>query len=257
MKGRLRVLLILALTGLATAGIYMAASATTTPCGESPISINSDGIAIKKIAYCDGTRDWRWQIFKAADKSSMTLSEGEQGTVNYQVQVGGLGIETYFVSGRIVVRNNNREGDPILITSVTDNIAAVVCPVGLPYALAPQESLQCTYSMSSKVKPLSNTATVTYGDNGSNSATTALDWSAVPFVDTDECINLEDSMVGQLGTPCGSGQILTYKYSATVGPYDSCGTFAVVNKATYTTNDTGKQGSWDWTVNVDVPCELQ
>lgn len=254
MKGRLRILLILALTGLATAGIYLAASATTTQCGQSKIAINGDGIAIKKIAYCQGERDWRWKIRKMADKSSLTLSEGQQTPVNYQVQVAGLGIETYSVWGRIVVRNNNRDGDPILVTSVTDDIADVSCPVSFPFALSPQQSIQCTYSMSSKIKPESNTATVTYGDNGSNSATTALDWSAVPFADTDECITVNDTQKGVLGTVCGGGQIYKYEYGIMVGPYQSCGNYAVDNKATYTTNDTGTQGSWSWNVAVDVTC---
>lgn len=252
MNGRLRILLVLALTALATGGIYMAAYATASQCGESKISIDANGIAIKKIAYCQGERDWRWQMRKTADQSNLTLSEGQSAPVNYQVRIASLAVDTYFVSGRIVVRNNNREGDPILITSVTDSIAKVSCPVGFPYLLAPQQSIMCTYSMSSKLRPDSNTATVYYGDSSSNSVTTALDWSAVAFTETDECATVTDSLAGELGTVCRGGN--TFSYQWTVGPYQACGSFAVDNKATYTTNDTGSQGSWDWTVNVDVPC---
>lgn len=253
MKGRIRLLLVLALAGLATAGIYLAASATTSQCGESKIVVDSAGIAIKKIAYCDGQRNWHWQMRKIADQSSLTLAVGEQAPVNYQVRVDALAVESYTVWGRIVVRNNNRQGDPILITSVSDSIASVNCGVTLPYLLDPQQSFQCTYSMSSKIRPDSNTATVTYGENGSNSATTALDWSAVPFSDSNMCITVDDSQVGELGTVCGGGT--TFSYQMTVGPFQTCGSHEVANKATYTTNDTGSQGSWDWNVDVDVPCE--
>ena len=50
MNSRLRFLLILVLTGVATVGIYVATSANATECGQSGVVVDSAGIAIKKLA---------------------------------------------------------------------------------------------------------------------------------------------------------------------------------------------------------------
>ncbi len=258
MYKRVQLLLVLALTGLATMGIYVVASATAAQCGESKIVIDSAGVAIKKIAYCEGQRDWTWTIHKSADQSSLTLAEGEQIPVNYQVQVSASSSGTYTVSGQIVVRNTNSAGDPIMITDVTDSLGPVDCGVTFPYALPPSTDptdpssvLHCTYSGTSDTQPTSNTATVTYDESGVNSVTTPLDWSNVAIAESDECITVQDSLAGDLGSVCGD---TTFSYSVTVGPYLTCGSYQVDNTATLTTNDTGTQDSSSSTVDVDVPC---
>lgn len=261
MKSRVRLLIILALAGVATVGIYAAASATANPCGDTGIVIDSSGIAIKKNANCEGQRDWSWTIKKSASPSSLTLAAGQQSSADYTVEVHATSTGTYTVWGQIVVRNTNTDGDPITITDVTDSLPApVVCDVALPHALPPspdpynplpESAIHCTYSATLDSQPTSNTATVTYV-GGEASATTALDWANVPIDETDECITVDDSLAGSLGTVCGDH---TFTYSRTVGPYQTCGSYKVENTATFTTNDTQTQDSSTATVDVNVPCD--
>jgi hypothetical protein len=75
-----------------------------------------------------------------------------------------------------------------------------------------------------------------------------------PTYEIDECVDVNDSYAGFLGTVCYPDVPKTFTYSRWVGPYDVCGTYSVDNTADFVTNDTGATGSSSWNIPVDVPC---
>ena len=80
--------------------------------------------------------------------------------------------------------------------------------------------------------------------------------TAVDGHDTDECVTVDDSRAGTLGTVCATGSpfVQTFTYAGTVGPFAVCGDYTVDNEATFVTNDTGTTGSAAWSIAVHVPC---
>ena len=251
MKVKTKLLLGAAMMAIAAWGGIMAASASSPPCGPAEMSTDSFGIRIKKVAYCSGFKEWTWGIHKSADQSSLTLSEGQQFPVNYEVQVIGTLNESYTVTGEITVRNTSSE--TVTITGVNDSLGDVDCRVTFPYMLPPDTAFGCTYSGTSDVQAQENTATVTYGVSGTNSVTTALDWSGVTIPETDECVSVSDDLGGALGTVCRGSQ--TFSYPVTIGPYAECGSYEVSNTASFVTNDTATGDSSTWVVDVEVPCQ--
>jgi hypothetical protein len=83
-----------------------------------------------------------------------------------------------------------------------------------------------------------------------------VDLTAVDGRDIDECVTVDDSLAGTLGTVCAAAGPFaqTFTYSRQVGPYDVCGDYTVDNVATFVTNDTGATGSEAWSIAVHVPC---
>jgi hypothetical protein len=74
--------------------------------------------------------------------------------------------------------------------------------------------------------------------------------------DIDECVTVDDSLEGSLGTVCATSSPFTqtFTYQRLVGPYQVCGDYTVENTSTFVTNDTGATGSDNWSIAVHVPC---
>lgn len=233
-------------------------------------------LQVSKTAETSFTRTWTWTIEKSADQTQLLLSEGQQFEVHYQIRVHATPEDRdWMVSGTITIHNPA----PLdaTITGVTDvvspGIAAVVeCgdEVTFPRTLAAGETLACTYSADLPTgSDRENTATVTtegIGDGpfvrgGEGTAEVSLVNATVNHV--DECIDVEDDLLGSLGTMgtvCAdpeSGTTVTISVSITLGVDVPlvCGGHSVENIATFTTNDSETTGSASASVLVTVDCE--
>jgi hypothetical protein len=224
----------------------------TCECETSPLEVTKD-------ASTSFTRTYSWTIDKFADQSALMLSPGQQFLVGYYVEVDATFVDSdWAVSGDIVI--NNAGDSAVMIVSVEDvvsGIAATVdCGVTLPYELSAGGTLTCTYNASLPDNSTrTNTATVTLADGAVYTASADVDFGAATIDEVDECIDISDTYAGPIGSVCYSdGPPKTFFYSRSIGPYDVCGDYSVVNTADFVTNDTGITGSDSWTVAVSVPC---
>jgi hypothetical protein len=158
---------------------------------------------------------------------------------------------------------------------VSPDIAAnVECDVTFPYDLAAGDTLECSYSADlPDADDRINTATATlqnydYDSEGVATASGTTDFSGSANVDfanadmteIDECIDVEDTNVGILGTVCAEDAPQTFNYSLWFGAHPDadvvleCGENTHTNIASFETNDTATTGEDDWTVNAVVEC---
>lgn len=247
------------IAGLVLAGLILlvgTALAEVPPgnwCGGSTVPQGDGVLQVKKDVYCQFERSWLWDILKVGDQTDLTLSQGQTFTVNYQVTASAsVASADYGVAGEIAIRNASAA--PVTLTDVSDSLGDVTCSFSLPRVLQPGNTVICTYSGSHAAAPSENTATVTY-DGGMASATVPINWDLAAASETDECLEVTDSLAGPLGTVCAGDQTLfTFNYSHDILGGE-CGEFTVENVASSTTNDSGTTDSSSWIVNVDVPCE--
>ena len=256
-------------------------TATIVETGQSDdasVTVNCYALEVTKDASTSFTRTWEWTIDKSADQTDLLLSQGQLFLVNYEVTVDASSADSdHTVSGNIEVHNPA----PIAATlnSVSDivspNIAATVdCGVTFPHTLAAGATLACTYSADlPDASDRTNTATATlqnyeYDSDGNGTPNGTTDFSGtanVGFSDTpseeiDECIDVNDTNVGFLGTVCAADAPKTFNYSLTFGAHPDadvqleCGENTHTNVADFETNDTGATGNDDATVNATVSC---
>jgi len=218
------------------------------------------GVVVTKTAPTSFTRTYSWTMNKTADQTALTLSPGQQFLVNYQVVADATFVDSdWAVSGDIVI--NNLGDSTAVIVMVEDVLPgagslSLNCGVTLPYELPPGGSLTCTYSASlPDSSTRTNTATVTLEDGTVYDDSATVDFGSATVNEVDECVDVSDTFAGALGTVCyGDGVPKTLSYSHSVGPYEVCGDYTVVNTASFVTNDTGTTGADSWTLSVHVPC---
>lgn len=228
-------------------------------------TVNCYALEVSKTAAPELTRTYNWNISKTSDRSELVLSTGQSFLVNYAVTVSATHADSdWKVSGTITIANPA----PIdaSLASVLDEIsvginAAVDCG-GQSTVPAGGPALVCTYSADlPNGANRTNTATATLQNTPSGttdfSGSTAVDFSSATIHQLDECVDVNDDLLGPLGTVCFgdlSGGSFTYNYSYTIGPFYACGIEIIDNTAAFETNDTGSTGSSTWTIAVDVPC---
>lgn len=218
------------------------------------------GLQVTKTANTSFNRTYNWNIVKSSSVSSLTLSPGQTYAVPYSVtaSVAGYTDSSFAVSGNIFV--TNPAPFPQSIASVNDVVsdginASVNCGVAFPYSLAAGGTLNCTYSAAlPDAADRLNTAAATLVGGAQYTGSAAVSFAAAAVTEIDECINVTDSLYGNLGTVCASASPVTFNYTYTVGPYDVCGMYQVINIASFVTNDSGSTGSSSWTVDINVPC---
>lgn len=243
------------------------------------VDVNCYELAVTKDADTSFTRTWEWTIGKSADQTDLLLSDGQLFQVNYEVTVDATSTDSdHAVTGNISV--NNPAPIAATINSVSDIVspaiaATVSCGVTFPYPLAAGGTLNCTYSADlPDATARTNTATATlqnydYDSEGVGTASGTTDFSSLPvnvtFGDTpdeeiDECVDVNDTNVGFLGTVCASDAPETFSYSLWFGANPDadvvleCGENTHPNIADFETNDTTSTGSDTWTLNTDVAC---
>ena len=238
--------------------LLMASLAVVTPAtatGEEP---PKPDLWIKKTAKISGAATWSWEIDKTASVESLVLMPGQTYDVDYEVTLTAIPLDfSYQVWGNLSVLNTTTS--PIVINSFTDTLSngtnvLLVCPgVTFPKTLNPGFSFECTYSTVVDEVVTSNTVTA-ITDIGPFVVTVPVIFDA-PIGEVDECVNVTDDKFGDLGTVCAGDADKTFKYSMTVGPFETCGLYEVANKASFMTNDTGAYGFDVVKIPVDVPCD--
>jgi hypothetical protein len=207
-----------------------------------------------KTAETSYDRAYTWDIDKDADATELTLSTGQSFLVNYTVKVTrDAGTDSGFtVSGTVTVENPWPVS--LDLVEVTDSLVAdpLTCSAD---TVAAGGTVTCDYSASVANKDAStNVATVKTQYNGGpvRTVTAQAPYSfGDPTTETDECVDVSDSLQGALGTVCNPP--VTFSYTRTVGPYDTAGTYEIPNTACFVTNDTEAEGCDDHNVTVTVP----
>ena len=257
-------------------------TATIVETGDSDdalVEINCHELEVTKDADTSFTRTWEWTIEKSADQTDLLLTEGQLFPVNYEVTVDAVAVDSEFaVSGDIAVHNPA----PIdaTINAVNDIVSPALaatadCGVTFPYTLAAGATLDCTYEADlPDDEPRTNTATATlqnfHYDPPADPApigTTDFDGTAdVDFADAtinevDECVDVSDTNVGDLGEVCAGDAPQTFNYSLDFGAHPDadvileCGDNTHTNTASFVTNDTFATREDDETVNAHVECD--
>jgi hypothetical protein len=252
-------------------------TATIVETGQSDdatVTVACYDLTVTKSAETSYDRAWTWTIDKTANQSELTLSEGQQFPVDYQVTVDATSVDSAFaVAGEITITNPHPTRDAVL-TGVTDLVSPdIAATVSCPGSTVPAGgSLTCGYTSAlpdATARVNVATATLQNHDFAADSTATASGTTDVssdpvdvvfgvsPTQEFDECIDVTDTYLGDLGTVCVGSDVLplTFVYSRSVGPYDTCGEFTVDNTASFVTNDTAATGEDSWTVDVTVPCE--
>ena len=241
------------------------------------VDVNCYSLEVVKTVNTSFDRVYDWTILKTALASSITLLVGQTADVGFNVNVSATSTDqNYGVNGTITIHNPAPISSPI--TDVNDimsrDIAASVdCPEDLPYNLPAGENLVCAYSGSLPDNSArTNTATVTIENQNpevglpSTNALTSIVPTTV-FSDTEdvtfdeatineinECINVNDSIEGVLGTVCNIDTLpKVFSYNLTVGPYVLPGTYTSPNTASFiAVDDPEVNGSSTASVNVIV-----
>jgi len=242
---------------------------------DASVVVTCYDLSVTKTADESFTRTYEWDIQKSADQDALTLMPGEVFPVNYTVTVDVIG-ETdsdFKVEGDITIHNNH----PTLaadLNSVVDEIfdgiaATVVCP---SLTVPAGGDLVCTYEVDvPDASTRENLATATqqnydYDSDGIGTAGGTTDYQGTedavfgdPTELVDECVDVNDTIGGFLGTVCVDDvppppTDLTYTHD--VGPYtvEDCGEQNVPNTADLLTNDTGGTDESSWNIVVTIPC---
>ncbi len=227
-------------------------------------------LTITKDANGVYTNTYAWTVTKVVLGDSTVTQNGGTATFTYQVSVSHDGgtVSAISVTGTITVFNPNVDDndDPVAVSDVdvTDSLSdGTDCDVtdGENVTLTEIET-HFAYSCDLANLPqgaLDNTAKVSWPeqflDNGTFLAAGSADFKfkGVSFDETtvDDCVSVDDSLYGSLGTVCvGEANPTTFPtYTLTVNVPDS-GCVSYDNTATFTTDDTGATGSDSKTVNV-------
>ncbi|MDX1450621.1 MAG: hypothetical protein R3246_16350, partial [Acidimicrobiia bacterium] len=212
-----------------------------------------------KVPYYGGTF-----TFGDNEPHCYTGTPDGQETFRYHLDVWARSTDSnWAVDGVITI--DNPAPFTATITDVSDEISGtgpvpVDCGVTFPYDLEAFGTLECTYGSSlPDGTTRTNTATATTtGVVGSGSGMASVDFSTATIDETDETISVNDPFgggyLGDVTAPEPQGDIdFTYTHWIVADDLD-CGRNEVVNTATFTTNDTGTQGSDSWTIVVEVTC---
>jgi hypothetical protein len=230
-----------------------------------------DPLEVTKTVSTSVTRTQNWSIDKTVTPSTVNMFEGDSAAAAYSVAVtkGGTTDSNWAVSGNISIHNPNSVA--ATITAVTDSMtgslnATVVCPQTLPFSLAGNATVVCTYSRSlPSGATLTNTANVvTTGSVPGNSDTESVNFASATVTPVNGTVNITDTVQGSLGTTSESH---TYTYNRTFtcadeGDNDNTATIVETSQsdsATVEVNcfaldvekdvDTAFSRSWDWTIN--------
>ncbi|HET9781292.1 MAG TPA: hypothetical protein VFR33_05890 [Candidatus Dormibacteraeota bacterium] len=226
-------------------------------------------LTVFKNAIGTDTRTYKWTIGKAVDQHEID-GASTTGAFNYTVSVqhdSGT-VSDVKVKGTITVTNPNL--DSVNINAIDDRLSdGTICTVANGGAQSflsggHQFNYECDLSGLPST-PLTNTVTISWPDQhiadgeliaGEAPFTTP---NPITFTETavDDCVNVTDTLGGNLGKVCvGGDNPTTFTYSHTVhGTAGTCVTQD--NTATYTTNTTGTTHSASQSVKLCTGADLQ
>ena len=243
---------------------------------EDSASVHIDCYIPTIVKTADGSfdRDWDWTIEKTGSVTDLILAPGQSFFVSYTVTVDPTATDSEFeVTGSITVSNPSTEDNMTVdvtdMLSTGETLAATDIDCGAAgdgdNAIVPfGGSIVCTYLFT-------DVAGVADGDDGTNTATAAFSLDANVSVsdtdgysyaldsETDECIDVEDTLGGVLGTVCADADpedfVFEYTYDVV---QEECGEHDVPNVASFLTSDQDGEdddaGSDDWNVHITIDC---
>jgi hypothetical protein len=253
---------------------------------DATVTLNCYDLTVTKDANTTFERKYFWMIDKDANYDVIgPLSSGQDFQVDYTITVDLDDTTPYTdsdwaVNGTITIANNN----PSLAADLT-NVADVVSPdisatvdCSGATSVAAGGSIQCTYSADlPNADARTNTATATmqnkkyFWNDAAPENIGTTDYSNSPAVDVtfgdptslvDECIDVADTFPEFAAaftdvTVCADDPLPeTFNYSKLfeADDYPDCTDTNVPNTASFTTNDTGTQGSDGHNVLVQRDC---
>jgi uncharacterized repeat protein (TIGR01451 family) len=237
-------------------GKYGASGVTVS--GNDSCSTNIHGLIVTKNAQTSLIQQPNWTITKSVDGEDATtvvLLVDQTVSVDYEIVVD-LGNPAYTESGWVVKGNITIENPAPMaatLTKVTDVLSGNInAPVDCPSLTVPAGgTLTCTYGPVELPdnSPRTNTATAFLQNNQGGTTefkgAAPVDFSSASIEIIDEEVTIEDNRKGILGTVNVNEVPKTFKYSEEFGPIplESCNQNSqVINKATFTTIDTGTTG---------------
>ena len=246
-------------------------TATITQTGQSAEATVSDcqgaDLTVTKTATPSFDRKYIWHIDKSVDKKYVEIqTNGGTATFNYKVEVGhDAGNDSnWAVNGTITITNPNDWQEITLtdLTDVVDNGGDCTVDDG-PYIVPASDSIDvnysCTYSSAPSSANGKNTATAKWDADGAHTPSGSASGDALfafvtPTTKIDECVSVNDPIdpnsphnfcVGDTGDPTFS---FTYSRTVNAPALGTCVSYD--NTATFTTYDTGTEGSDSETVKV-------
>jgi hypothetical protein len=223
------------------------------------VTIHCYAPVVKKDANTYFTRKWDWTIDKWANTTELWLKEGETGEVIYWVKLMAVAKDyDYGVKGTIYITNPHPT-EAMELTSVTDMVspdiaADVHCNT---WTVPAAGEIECTYQAVLPDPQLrENTATVVFNKiNFYGYADVDFENAKVTLI--DQCVDVSDTMFGDLGQVCADKLVFEYTFPAmpkTIGPYAECGEYEVNNCAKFVTVDTKTTDKDCWAVKIIIPC---
>lgn len=212
---------------------------------DAEVTVTCYAPTVDKTAYTTYDRAWTWTVAKSADQSEITLSVGQQLTVNYTVEFNATSLDDgHMIYGDVTVSNPHPSSD--MTINLKDEMAGV--PVSLdcgegvdPAALVVTAagSVTCTYSVGvDDATERINIATATL--NGIDFTDQETATFGDPANTANECVVVADTFPESTitGTLCAPEDIpATFTYARSVGPYEVCGEYTVENTVSFTAND--------------------
>lgn len=256
--------------------VNTATIAETGQLASATVILNCYDLTVAKDASTSFDRLYTWDIDKVHDAGEicLVLAEGQLYQVNYNVTVSSMFTDlNWKVSGQITISNPAPMNAPL--TGVTDLVSPdILASVSCPALTVPAGgSMTCTYSADlPDGTNRTNTATATLqnyfyalqGDPTTNGTTSfsgnaSVDFSTATINHIDECVNVSDTNIGNLGNVCYGEAPRTFAYARNIGIAQGgsyvCGENNYVdNTASFVTHDTGTTGSDDATVCFVIPC---
>lgn len=222
------------------------------------VTITCYQLGVEKTAETTYDRDYDWTIEKSAADESVLLAAGQSYFENYTVTVTPSAAQDsgFAVSGTITITNPAPMAADItsIVDTISGGVGTVSVDCGGATSVAANDSLECTYSSGlSDATALTNSVdVVAYGVT--YNATAAITFGEPADV-TDECVDVNDTLGGALGTVCVGDPAadFSFEYSYDIGQ-EFCGEYDIENTADFTTNDNAETGTASDSVHVSIPC---
>ncbi|HEX4980975.1 MAG TPA: DUF11 domain-containing protein, partial [Ilumatobacteraceae bacterium] len=222
------------------------------------VTITCYQLAVEKTAATSFNQDYDWEIEKSAADESVLLAEGQSYFEDYTVTVTPSPAQDsdFAVSGTITITNPAPMAADItsIVDTISGGVGVVAVDCGGATSVPANDSLECTYSSDlPDATALTNDVDVTaYGVVYEASANITF---GDPDNITDECVDVNDTLGGFLGTVCVGDPAgdFTMEYSFDIGQV-LCGEYDIPNTADFLTNDNAETGEASDSVHVSIPC---
>ena len=227
--------------------------------GPSPtLSVQKDAAGTSKIQHT-------WQVDKQVkvagtsdatygDNASLNLADGGAGSFTWKVTVTHSQVQTYAVTGTIRLVNSGSVA--VTGVNVSDSLpgAAIDCGNGQSTGVTvpANTTVNCAYRVTPGTPVENNTATATWGSDGSAQATATIVWAAPTVVGTPASV--EDG--GQIDQSLGLGDLTNDSWTKTYDERWTCqsGTASPNTGRTNTATVTWDGGTDSDSASVQVGC---